>query len=115
LIPYFATDLNPYEEILSDPNPNSNSNSNDHIRGCIITRSDMLGEKSFLNLIDKNIPILIIVDEVNEIDLQEFIIKEIDFIDYRLGLMSYGVHQIPDSINTYFNGVCIEINMKDLM
>ena len=52
---------------------------------------------------------------MNRIDLKNIRIKEIDFIDYRLGLMSSSVNKIPDSINAYFSGVFIEFNIKDLM
>ena len=96
-------------ESLSHPKPKEET------KGCIIIPFICLGQKSFLDLIDKNVPILIIFAEVQNLDLQKFRIKELDFIDYRLGLISSGVDQIPDSINTYLNGVCVDINIKDLM
>ena len=48
-------------------------------------------------------------------DIPNFKIDELSFIEYRLGLINSGFDSIEDSIKSYFNGLCFEINIKELM
>ena len=50
--------------------------------------SSVLSLKKFLNEINKNVPVLLIVDGIDKIDNNNFKIDELRFIDNRLGLIN---------------------------
>ena len=77
--------------------------------------SSVLSLKEFLNEINKNVPVLLIVDGIDKIDNNNFKIDELSFIDNRLGLINGRYDSIEKSVKSYFNGLCFEINIKELM
>ena len=83
--------------------------------GCMIIESSTLRSKTFLNAINKNVPVLLIVDQIEEIDNQNFKIDELSFIENRLGLINTSYDSIEESFKSYFNGLCFEMNIKELM
>jgi len=60
--------------------------------------SSVLSLKEFLNEINKNVPVLLIVDGIDKID-------ELSFIDNRLGLINGRYDSIEKSVKSYFNGL----------
>ena len=81
----------------------------------MIIESSTLRWKTFLNAINKNVPVLLIVDQIEEIDNQNFKIDELSFIENRLGLINTSYDSIEESFKSYFNGLCFEMNIKELM
>ena len=88
-------------------------NSNDE--GYMIIDSSILSSKEFLNEINKDLPVLLIVDQIEEIDNQNFKIDELSFIENRLGLINTSYDSIDESFKSYFNGLCFEMNIKELI
>jgi len=67
--------------------------------------SSVLSLKEFLNEINKNVPVLLIVDGIDKIDNNNFKIDELSFIDNRLGLINGRYDSIEKSVKSYFNGL----------
>jgi hypothetical protein len=77
--------------------------------------SSVLSLIEFLNEINKNVPVLLIVDGIDKIDNNNFKIDELSFIDNRLGFINGRYDSIEKLVKSYFNGLCFEINIKELM
>jgi len=115
-IMYYSNNTNRNREIrklIKDlPNPKTKEKL-----GCILTSVDTMKEEEFLNEIRKNFNTLLIVDGIDDFDTNDVSTEKLQFIDYRLGSIhsGYDLDQINNSTKEYFNGICFELSVNDLI